>query len=191
MTFSRACRHIENYSAAHESRWRLTGDARFEHPPNHIEIDNRLSWLLGRLDLRYGDKAFYVHLTRNREATAQSFERRWDHSYSIIRAYGHNILGFRNPEYAICQDYCDTVNANIEQFLANKSKWMRFRLENATDDFRIFWDRIGATGDLSNALAEWTTKHNQGSSARAEPWRQAAHKAVRILRGLPRFVRDA
>ncbi|MEJ1383421.1 MAG: hypothetical protein RPV21_03475, partial [Candidatus Sedimenticola sp. (ex Thyasira tokunagai)] len=53
-TFIEACRHITNYSAAHESRIQLIGDRRLAYPQNHIEADNRLSWLLGRLEHTYG-----------------------------------------------------------------------------------------------------------------------------------------
>ena len=49
-TFARACAHVSNYTSAHESRSGLLGDAHFDYPDNHIESDNRLSWMLGRLD---------------------------------------------------------------------------------------------------------------------------------------------
>ena len=42
-TFACACRHIENYTAAHESRSHLAGPERFAYPEDHIEVDNRLS----------------------------------------------------------------------------------------------------------------------------------------------------
>ncbi|MEW8461604.1 MAG: hypothetical protein AB2653_14955 [Candidatus Thiodiazotropha endolucinida] len=64
-TFVQACQHISNYSAAHESRSTLTGKQRLSYPDNHIEADNRLCWLLGRLEREYGNDAYYVHLTRN------------------------------------------------------------------------------------------------------------------------------
>ena len=75
-TFYRACRHITNYSAGHELNTSEVGRARLDYPEDHIEVDNRLSWLLGRLDQAYGDRAFYVHLTREEEPTARSFDRR-------------------------------------------------------------------------------------------------------------------
>jgi hypothetical protein len=37
---------------------------------------------------------------------------------------------------------------------------MNFQLENAQDDFRMFWQWIGAEGDLDRALAEWELRHN-------------------------------
>ncbi|MCS3662077.1 hypothetical protein [Salinibacter ruber] len=76
-TFARACEHIENYSAAHESRaGKIKG--RVNYPARHIEVDNRLSWFLGRLDEVYGDDLFYVHLRRNPRATAESFADRYE-----------------------------------------------------------------------------------------------------------------
>lgn len=160
-TFYEACRHITNYTTGHESRITYIGDERLDYPENHIEADNRLSWFLGRLDQKYGDGAFYVHMTRDREETAQSYAKR--HDTGIIRAYRDGIL-FECPAYItpldVCRDYCDTVNTNIQSFLKDKTRQMDFRMESAKEDFRIFWERIGAEGDLEAALAEWDVAHN-------------------------------
>lgn len=162
MTFVAACRHITNYSAGHETRVQLLGSERLAYPKNHIEADNRLSWLLGRLDVTYGDDACYVHLGREREAVVASFARRAE--FGIMKAYREGILlhegndGVSAQEMA--QDYIETVEANITQFLANKSRTMRFNLESAKQDFRAFWDLIGARGDLELALDEWDVRHN-------------------------------
>src|SRR5262249_2524469 len=133
-TFIKACRHISNYSSAHESRTALLGLERFHYPVNHIEADNRLSWLLGRLERVYGDDAFYVHLKRDVKAVADSFVQRY--SDGIINAYrGAGIimnLAESTDPTAVAVDYCDTVNSNIEMYLRNKSKQMTFHLERAT-----------------------------------------------------------
>lgn len=57
-TFIESARHISNYSAGHETRTYLTGAARFDYPQSHIEADNRLSWLLGRLNKTFGGGRF-------------------------------------------------------------------------------------------------------------------------------------
>lgn len=77
MTFVHACSHIDNYTSGHESRAGHHGDARLEYPDNHIEADNRLSWMLGSLDRKFGTDAFYLHLWRDPESVAQSFAKRW------------------------------------------------------------------------------------------------------------------
>ncbi len=161
MTWIQACRHITNYSAGHESRTHLVGEARLAYPPDHIEADNRLSWLLGRLDETYGDDAFYVHLRRERQATARSFARRRD--FGILRAYGEGILLGSDPDIdplILALDYLETVEANIRLFLRDKSRVMEARLENLEADFRRFWEAIGAEGDLEAALAELKVRHN-------------------------------
>jgi hypothetical protein len=159
-TFARACGHVTNYTAGHETRWRRLGPGRLAYPPNHIECDNRLAWLLGRLDERYGDAAFYVHLTRDRAAVAASFDKRWGVRGGIIAAYGHAIIHHHRPGVGVCADYWDTVNSNIRLFLKDKTRTLDVRLEHARDDFRLFWDRVGAVGDLEAALREWDMKHN-------------------------------
>ena len=60
----------------------------------------------------------------------------------------------------IAHDYIDTVESNIEHFLKDKSNKMLFRLESSKDDFTLFWNRIGATGDLEKALSEWDVSYN-------------------------------
>lgn len=160
-TFIRACQHIENYTASHESRSALTGKQRLTYPDNHIEADNRLSWFLGKLDQEYGDNALYVHLTRDRAATARSFALRKD--YGIMKAYKEGILqGGTEQQSAldVALDYIDTVEANISLFLKDKTNKMTFKLESARDDFDKFWKLIGAEGNFENALAEWEVHYN-------------------------------
>jgi hypothetical protein len=193
VTFVQACRHITNYTAAHESRIQKIGADRVSYPQNHIEADNRLSWFLGRLDRAYGDNAFYVHLTRNREDTARSFSKRWE--FGIMRAYRVGIL-WKLAESVdpmpVCLDYCDTVTANIEAFLKDKTRTMPFALETAKADFERFWSLIGANGDLTAALAEWDHQYND-SKPTAEPAADGrlAPRITRLRQRLPRFFRNA
>jgi hypothetical protein len=193
VTFVQACRHITNYTAAHESRSQRTGADHFSYPQNHIEADNRLSWFLGCLDRTYGDNAFYVHLTRNREDTARSFARRWD--FGIMRAYRTGIL-WAIPEdgdrMTVCLDYCDTVTANIEAFLKDKTRTMSFALETAKTDFERFWSWIGAEGDLTAALAEWDRQYNDSKpTAEHRPRGRLVTKVRRIRQRFPTFLRRA
>ncbi|MCB9053252.1 MAG: hypothetical protein H6556_27775 [Lewinellaceae bacterium] len=162
MTFIRACQHIDNYTADHESRVSLTGAERLDFPDNHIEADNRLSWMLGKLGKKYGKDAFYVHLRRDREITAISFNRRWDYPNSIIKAYTEGILmagKMRGLEY--CVDYVDTVTDNIEHFLRDKPNKLVIDLEEIKTGFRKFWSAIGAEGDLQAALHEMDHHYNR------------------------------
>ncbi len=180
---------MTNYTAAHESRASLLGEARLDYPPNHIEVDNRLSWLLGRLDEEYGDQAFYVHLIRDQRSTAKSFNRRWNVDYSIMRAYSYDILKSRRRGIEVALDLWETVNANIRLFLRDKSRTMMFRLEYAPDDFIDFWRRVGARGDLDAALAEWAVRHNQSETeGRAA---LVCRKAKRLVKKLRYYIRDA
>lgn len=168
-TFIEAAKHIDNFTAAHESRTMFAGNERFSYPLNHIEADNRLSWLLGRLDLYIGADAYYVHLQRDLLATSQSFIHRWN--YGIMKAYHTEILmgadkieKVKEEKLLYCMDYCETVNANITLFLRDKPHKMDFRLECAERDWRRFWNWIGAEGNQEKALNEWKIKHNARKS---------------------------
>ncbi|MDT8281232.1 MAG: hypothetical protein RQ982_00315 [Gammaproteobacteria bacterium] len=160
-TFIKACRHITNYSAAHESLLTQPGPERLSYPENHIEADNRLAWFLGRLQQKYADDAFYVHLKREPARVITSFAKRID--FGILKAYEQGILMHEKhlkPAEDIARDYVETVNTNIELFLKDKTKKMDFRIETARSDFTGFWNAIEAQGDLESALKEWDINYN-------------------------------
>ncbi len=164
LSFEKACSHISNFTAAHESQARILGEAHFHYPENHIEIDNRLSWFLGRLDKVYGGSAFYVHLLRDEDKVAESYKKRF--GSGIIRGYAKGMMmGRHRRDVAkeLCVDYCKTVNANIELFLKDKPHQMNFELENAKPRFREFWNKIEAEGDFDTAVTEWDVSHNKSS----------------------------
>jgi len=161
LTFTKACQHITNYTTAHESRLKLIGEQRLNYPVNHIESDNRLSWYLGRLDKQYGNDAFYVHLSRQKDQVANSYAQRYE--FGIIKAYQQGILLGGDPTQSIKEiaiDYINTVESNILLFLKDKTNKMKFNLENATTDFEVFWEKIGADGDFNHAIQEWEVNHN-------------------------------
>ena len=157
VTFAKACENISNYSVGHESRNSLLGDKRFRYPDNHIEVDNRLAWLLGRLGDKYGDDAFYVHLTRNEEDVARSLQRGHGH---ILKHYQQGIVRSADcPEVAL--DCVKNINANIKEFLRHKHMTSTtIEIEKAVRFFPWFWERIGAEGNLGKALKELTVRHN-------------------------------
>ena len=115
-TFYKACTHITNFSCGHESRARQLGKERFKYPAQHIEIDNRLSWMLGRLDQKYGSAAKYVHLTRNPDEVIRSYEARTD---GVMKAYRAGIMqgADGSAKLHVAQDMVLTMDKNIKHFL--------------------------------------------------------------------------
>lgn len=162
LTFAKACEHIDNYTAGHESNTGVCGPDRVCYPDQHVEVDNRLAWLLGRLHDTYRDNALYVHLCRNEENVAQSFLKRWH--YGIMKAYADTILMNRrwpdSMRIDVCRDYVKTVNRNIELFLQDKSQKMRLNIEDARRDFPRFWTTIDAKGNREKAVDQFKTRLN-------------------------------
>lgn len=170
MTLAAACAHLNSHTSAHESRTHMLGPPRFDVPSNHIEIDNRLAWMLGRLDAHWGNRAGYVHLTRNPEDVAESFTQRAHQG--IIKGYRDSILARSRhlsrevPLIDVCRDYVDTVTTNIQLFLRDKSFKMNMTLETMPQDFEKFVNWAGAKGDLDAAHAELNTIHNATKTER-------------------------
>lgn len=163
-TIIRACEHIENFTSGHETLSDQVGENRFNYPDNHIEADNRLSWFLGTMDKKFGE-AFYIHLIRNKKDTVNSFNRRWviNGGRSIITSFAWSLLMTPPDEkkkLKICERYYDTVNDNIEFFLKSRTKKLTIHLEAPEKDFMLFWDTIGAKGNLDAALNELKIHHN-------------------------------
>ncbi len=163
VTFSKSCGFISNYTTGHETNISRYGNDRLSYPASHIEIDNRLSWFLGRLDAIYGTNAFYVHLVRDRQAVISSFMRRSD--FGIFNAYQNGVyLGLDDQRdlQKLAGDYVDTVNDNISLFLKDKPGYMLINIESASNKLEEFWSRIGAIGDMS--AAEDALKHAYNAS---------------------------
>lgn len=169
-SFIKACEHITNFTASHESRSHLVGKPRFHFPENHIEGDNRLSWQLGELENTFGKNAYYVHLKRDKHAVVKSFMNRFLLPKSMIYAYANAIKKQppetldREQKYAICLDYVETVNTNIEVFLKDKPGQMTIELKDFKSDFKAFCKAIEADCDIEKALKEFELKHNKGHS---------------------------
>lgn len=159
-TFVHACRHIRNFSVAHESAayneafWK-TGE--LSYPDNHIEVDNRLSWLMPMLAAQYGDAAYYVHLIRNEEDTARSLRRR-----RVTRNFLRLVYSTKQKLHLDSLDagriYYHTVNGNISAFLANKPHTV-IHIEEPHKAFDEFWHAIGATGNATRAHADLNKRY--------------------------------
>lgn len=161
VSFIKACQHIENYSAGHETRSGFIGEQRLNYPQSHIEADNRLTWFLGRLNQRFGNDAYYVHLRRDPMKTAESFVKRY--SRGIISAYRSSVLlnsNRRELPIAVCLDYVETVTENILHFLQDKSHQIEIDIDQPDDVFCQFWSEINAQGSLQSGLQELHVRHN-------------------------------
>lgn len=163
-TLARACAHLSNWTVAHESRTHLLGEARFAVPPRHIEVDNRLAWMLGRLDRAWGDRAAYVHLSRDPAEVAASYAARAHQGLAKAWREGILVRHLRRPPVPplidACRDMIETIEANIDHFLRDKTHVLSMRLETLEEDFETFAGWIGAEGDLESARAEIRVRHN-------------------------------
>lgn len=167
-TFSEACQHLSNYSAAHESLSNQIGDARFAYPEGHIEVDNRLCWFLGDMQKRFSyPDTLYIYLKRDFERTAESFLHRLRNSSyrsSIMGAFAHGIImksgDWRaDEEESLAKFYVETVQANIETFLKTIPHLI-VSLDDGGESFHTFLQEISAEGEIEKALQTWSHVYN-------------------------------
>ena len=149
VTFYHACRHITNYSVAHESASHpdLPPKAhRLEYPDQHIEIDPMLRIAASLIRKRYPD-AFLVHLTRDRTACTASLERLLSpNGTHYVEHWAALYYGKRQEDdrLAVAEYLYDTTHAAIEA----ASPDMRIPIEDAVEHWPAFCEAIGATGQL-------------------------------------------
>ena len=167
-TFVKSFSHAVNYTSGHETRSSFIGDDRFLYPDQHVESDNRLSWMLGSLERYYGDDPIYVHLTRDRDAVVESFTKRYSSRFpeGIMHAFGHGILQnqkkLKNRDLPrIARMYVDTVNDNISNFLKDKSRVVRMDLSDPIVPLSNIWDLGKVKGDFDSAISEWKITYNR------------------------------
>lgn len=158
----KACTHIRNFTAGHDSKSGLLAADRAMVADGHIEIDTRFAWFLGRLGQADKGDVHYVHLTRDVTAVAQSYNSRWGNRKGIIRGYCEAVLQREKPKHdmALAVDLVETVEANITTFLAGRPHSV-IRLESLKSDVPAFFAAIGAEVDLPAAMAEFEHRHNR------------------------------
>jgi len=168
MTFIKACNHITNFSAEHESGRLLDSHEKYnlKYPEYHIESDNRLTWFLGSIQKLYGNNAYYIKLTRNKEKIINSYLNRKSLNQGILPAFAINIfqqkkwsVSKRGYEWA-AKHYVNTVYDNIDYFIEDKDNCIEIDIDNPEEDFIKFWEIIGAEGEIDLALNEFSKKYN-------------------------------
>ena len=171
-TFVEACKHIDNYTAGHETMFGRPGTERFGHSgykDRHIEADTMMAWFLGPLCNRYGPDAYYVHLWREEKACAASLMRllgRGGFAAGYVRTQFYSNTPPKGSMIEscniMCLDYVRTVNASIECFLRTHPLDMQVRIniDNPHLGFMQMWNEIGAKGNLGAALREFNVRYN-------------------------------
>lgn len=162
LTFAKACQQMSNFTAGHESG---AGLYTLVYPEQHIEVDNRLAWMLGPLALKYPN-AIYVWLRRQRADVIESFTRRFVdsgimHGFCRIVQRGPAQKLAREMYPILAEQYVDTVEANIATFLQDRI-YFEIYIEEPFNQFIRFWVTIGAEGDLAQAKKILRERYNAG-----------------------------
>lgn len=161
LTFAKACSHITNYTSAHESGRYVD----WSYPDRHIEVDNRLVWFAGELARRHQNE-FFVELHRNSDAVVESYMRR--PNSPLLQAYRSGIcqVEFETDQklvHHLVQTLRENINLVMRDMACLGAEVHSVQLERVDRDFPVFWDAIGAEGDLDAALREFGKRYNKGA----------------------------
>lgn len=165
VALAHALSYAENFSVGHESRMAMLGPERLHFPDAHIEVDNRLAFMLGPLHARFGDDPLYVHLIRDPAACAASYAKRFRPGL-LMFAWARGIhvgLEDRLDLEAVACNLVDTMNQNIRLFLRERPHTHTVQVEKFPHDLTMLWETIGAEGDLAAALESLSSPRNQGA----------------------------
>jgi hypothetical protein len=191
MAFANACSRFRNYSAAHESRVSQLGPGRFDYPVYHIEVDNRLSWLLGRLHERHGDDVAYLHLRRDPEMVARSYNQRWHNPSGIASAYASGIVLAKELGLDVIRDLIDTVDSNIRLFLSCRPHAMTIDIDEVGGRFPEFVEWVGADCDIADCMSVFEQRHNPSRAFDDEAEIDvAANTTIAVLKNLQEMIMD-
>ena len=161
VTYSKACRHISNYTHGHESRMGEIADNRLDYPPRHIEVDNRLSWYIPRI-LRLGWDVLFINLIRDIEETVNSFIKR--HKSPALIGWSIGVL-YRGGNWtdgaprSVARDYVETIRAWVEHALRDVNS-ITIDIAEPEYGFREMCRRIDAEVDMEVALSEFKVRYN-------------------------------
>ena len=158
-TLAKACKHMTNYTAGHESAM-MRDNLNF--PDNHIEVNLSLVWYAGLLRQRFPN-ARYVHLTHDPEETALSTAGRGDSCHTqILHAWRYAVRqGWQGEPRDLLVDAREYVNATtaLIELLLRGVSYVDVRCGDV-QSFVDFWHWVGATGDLDAAIREFNLIHN-------------------------------
>lgn len=152
--FKSACLHMDNYTVGHETWCGL-----MEYPDNHIEINPQFRHALYHLIRKYPD-AYYVHLIRNKEDCVKSLVKL--NNGSVVEAYRllYPTIIENDSLEAAAERFWEAENEIIRLQLQLADNRTTLHLETIKDDWRAFWQWIGAEGNYPASLAEWDTPKN-------------------------------
>jgi hypothetical protein len=83
-----------------------------------------------------------------------------------MHGFGHGILQQPKPYEdeklaKLAEMYVDVVTDNIESFLKDKTKVVRFDIGDPKESILKIWEMGKIQGDVQKAVEEWNTKYNQ------------------------------
>jgi len=141
VTFSKACEHIEGYTAGHESHNGHVGNYRYDD--NHIEVDPRLSYSLPML-IKQNPDALFVHLYRNAGECIASLAKRDSLKKYAAFHFGASTINISHVASIYYNNTVGMIRHMLKDIIVNS---MEINLATVQDQWPAFLERINAEPD--------------------------------------------
>lgn len=155
LTFSKASKFFEGFTAAHESK---TKNNNLVYMDNHIESDPHLFWHLPNLIRQY-PKAIYVHLVREKTACVKSLSKRPSlYNYAAISEMTSKA---QTDLKKIASKYYDFINGFIENFFVGRKEiYIKMSLPPTEKEWASLHKALGKPKGFKRSFAVWNKKYN-------------------------------
>lgn len=187
---SKALVHLDGFTAGHETADGELAANRFPYPERHVEIDNRLTWMLGTLVKAHApEETLIILVKRDRDAVAKSYLQRFLVPNGILASYSDGVIRHGGRTLEVARDYVSTVYDQLDLLKTSGFEVAEFEHQELRELVRFIFDRLGDPGSLEDALEAIASPINSSrNSVRLDLARYARLNSIAVARNSAALV---
>ena len=150
---SKALQHLEDFTCGHETAEGRLAQERFPYPSHHVEVDNRLTWMLGTLVKEHSpEETLIVIIKRDQGAVARSYLQRFLVPDGIVASYSDGIIRHGGRTLDVAQDYVAAVYDQLDLLHTSGFEVAEFEHVDMGQAVQFIFERLGDPGSVDAAL---------------------------------------